>query len=119
MTVVNLQEKLSRFQDHWNPRIVGELNDAYIKVVKIKGTFVWHAHANEDELFLVLSGTLRIQLRDGERILQPGEFTVIPRGVEHCPVADDEVSLVLIEPKATRHTGDVISDMTVTEQAWI
>lgn len=119
MSVVNLQEKLARFQDHWNPRIVGELNDSYIKVVKIQGTFVWHAHAAEDELFLVLSGTLRIQLRDGERIVRPGEFTVIPRGVEHCPVADDEVSLVLIEPKTTKHTGDVVSDMTVTEQAWI
>jgi mannose-6-phosphate isomerase-like protein (cupin superfamily) len=119
MSVVNLQEKLSRFEDYWNPRIVGELNDSYIKVAKIKGEFVWHAHADEDELFLVLDGTLRIQLRDGERVLRPGEFTVIPRGVEHRPVADEEVSLVLIEPKATKHTGDVVSDMTVTEQAWI
>jgi mannose-6-phosphate isomerase-like protein (cupin superfamily) len=119
MTVVNLHQKLSLFHDRWSPKIVGELNDSYIKLAKIKGEFVWHSHADEDELFLVLSGTLRIQLRDGERVLRPGEFTVIPRGVEHCPIAEDEVSLVLIEPKSTKHTGDVVSAITVTEQVWI
>jgi mannose-6-phosphate isomerase-like protein (cupin superfamily) len=119
MSVVNLHQKLSLFHDRWSPKIVGELNDSYIKLAKIKGEFVWHSHAEEDELFLVLEGRLRIQLRDGERVLGPGEFTVIPRGVEHCPIADEEVSLVLIEPKSTKHTGDVVSERTVVEQAWI
>jgi mannose-6-phosphate isomerase-like protein (cupin superfamily) len=121
ITVVNLADKFALFNDHWRPRIVGELNDAYMKVVKVQGEFVWHAHAQEDELFLVIAGQLHIRLRDGELTLGPGEFVVIPRGVEHQPYAPEEVRLVLLEPKATTHTGDAQSDLAVAveQQEWI
>ena len=110
---VNLSEKFSRFSEHWKPKIVGEVNDAYIKLVKVKGEFVWHHHENEDELFLILKGTLRMKLRDREIALNPGEFVIIPRGVEHLPVADEEVHLVLLEPKTTLNTGNVQNERTV------
>jgi mannose-6-phosphate isomerase-like protein (cupin superfamily) len=121
ITTVTLAEKFALFSDHWRPRIVGELNDTYIKVVKVQGEFVWHAHAAEDELFLVIAGRLCIRLRDGELTLGPGEFVVIPRGVEHQPYAPDEVHLVLLEPKSTTHTGGVESDLSVAveQQEWI
>jgi mannose-6-phosphate isomerase-like protein (cupin superfamily) len=121
VTVVNLADKFALFNEHWRPRIVGELNDAYMKVVKVQGEFVWHAHAQEDELFLVIDGQLRIRLRDGELTLGPGEFVVIPRGVEHQPYAPEEAQLVLLEPKATTHTGDTASELTVAveQQKWI
>src|SRR5215470_6215332 len=114
METVNLGQKLSRIHDYWNPRIAGELNDSYVKVVKLKGEFVWHYHENEDELFLVVSGRLRMQLRDGDRDLGPGEFIIVPRGVEHCPLAlTDEVHVLLLEPKGTLNTGDVKNERTV------
>ena len=115
VTKVNLAEKLALFSDQWSPKIVADLNDSHVKLAKVQGEFVWHQHAEEDELFIVLRGELIIQLRDGEVTLGPGELVVIPKGVEHRPVARDEVHLMLIEPKATRHTGDVISDRTVFE----
>jgi len=115
---VNLAEKFSLFQEYWRPKIVGELNDAYVKLVKLKGEFVWHHHENEDELFLVVKGRLVIKLRDGEIVLNEGEFVVIPRGVEHCPVAEDEVQVVLLEPKTTLNTGDVRNERTVDAE-WI
>lgn len=115
VTRINLAEKLTRFDDHWNPRIVADLNDSHVKLVKVQGGFVWHHHADEDELFLVLKGTLVIELRDGSVTLGPGEMVVIPRGVEHRPVAAEEVHLMLIEPKGIRHTGDVESELTVHE----
>jgi mannose-6-phosphate isomerase-like protein (cupin superfamily) len=115
VTSINLAEKLTRFDDHWNPRIVADLNDSHVKLVKVQGGFVWHHHADEDELFLVLKGTLVIELRDGSVTLGPGEMVVIPRGVEHRPVAAEEVHLMLIEPKGIRHTGDVESELTVHE----
>lgn len=115
VTRINLAEKLTRFDDHWNPRIVADLNDSHVKLVKVQGGFVWHHHADEDELFLVLKGTLVIELRDGSVTLDPGEMVVIPRGVEHRPVAAEEVHLMLIEPKGIRHTGDVESELTVHE----
>jgi mannose-6-phosphate isomerase-like protein (cupin superfamily) len=113
VTKINLAEKLGRFSDHWSPKVVGELNDNNIMVVKVQGEFVWHHHAEEDELFVVLKGTLVIELRDGTVTLGPGELVVIPKGTEHRPVAVEEVHLMLIEPKVTRHTGNVESERTV------
>jgi mannose-6-phosphate isomerase-like protein (cupin superfamily) len=115
VTRINLAEKLTRFDDRWNPRIVADLNDSHVKLAKVQGEFVWHQHADEDELFLVLRGTLVIELRDGSVTLGPGEMVVIPKGVEHRPVAAEEVHLMLIEPKGIRHTGDVQSELTVHE----
>jgi mannose-6-phosphate isomerase-like protein (cupin superfamily) len=115
VTRINLAEKLARFDDRWNPRVIADLNDSHIKLVKVQGEFVWHRHAEEDELFLVLHGALTIELRDGSVTLGPGEMVVIPKGVEHRPVAAEEVHLMLVEPKGTRHTGDVESELTVHE----
>lgn len=110
---VNLTEKLAQFSEHWKPKIVGEVNDAYVKLVKFKGEFVWHHHENEDEMFLVVQGRLRMKLRDREIALNPGEFVIIPRGVEHLPVADDEVHVVLFEPRTTLNTGNVQNERTL------
>ena len=114
---INLAEKLGCFTDQWSPKIVADLNDSHVKLAKVQGEFVWHRHADEDELFLVLRGELRIELRDGEIVLSPGEMVVIPRGVEHRPVANDEVHLMLVEPKGILHTGDVVTDRTIKEYA--
>ena len=119
MEKVNLAQKFSLFNDLWHPKIIGELNDAYVKVGKLKGEFVWHQHANEDELFFVVKGTLTIRLRDGEINLAPGELVIIPKGVEHCPFASEEVHLVMIEPKTTLNTGDQQGERTVTDLEWI
>jgi mannose-6-phosphate isomerase-like protein (cupin superfamily) len=116
MEPVNLAEKFSRFDDFWGPKIAGELNDSYIKLVKLKGEFVWHHHDTEDELFLVVKGSLLIRLRDGEIRLREGEFVVIPHGVEHLPVAEEEVHVLLLEPKSTVNTGNVVSERTVTAE---
>jgi mannose-6-phosphate isomerase-like protein (cupin superfamily) len=114
MDVVNLAEKFGRFSDYWSPKIVGDVNDMHVKVVKLKGEFVWHHHDGEDELFLVVKGRLRMQLRDGNRELGPGELIIVPRGVEHCPLAlTDEVHVVLLEPKTTLNTGNVVDERTV------
>lgn len=103
---VNLAQKLSLFQEYWSPKIVGDLNENYLKVVKMKGEFVWHKHDQDDEFFLVLKGRLVIQLRDQDITLSEGDFVVIPKGVEHKPVAEDEAQVLLIEPKAVVNTGD-------------
>ena len=116
MDPVNLAEKFSRFDDYWSPRIAGELNDSYIKLVKLKGEFVWHHHDTEDELFLVVKGSLLIRLRDGVIRLREGEFVVIPHGVEHLPIAEEEVHVLLLEPKTTVNTGNVVSERTVTAE---
>ena len=114
MDVVNLAEKFSRFTDRWSPKIVGEVNDMHVKLVKLAGEFVWHRHDREDELFLVVAGRLRMQLRDGDREVGPGEFIVVPKGTEHCPLAlTDEVHVLLLEPKTTLNTGDVVNERTV------
>jgi mannose-6-phosphate isomerase-like protein (cupin superfamily) len=114
MRVVDLAETFGRFADPWSPKIVGDVNDMYVKVVKLRGEFVWHHHDAEDELFLVVAGRLRMQLRDGDRDVGPGQFIIVPRGVEHCPRAlTDEVHVVLLEPKGTLNTGDVKNDRTV------
>ena len=114
MRVVDLAETFGRFTDAWSPKIVGDVNDMHVKVVKLRGEFVWHHHDAEDELFLVVAGRLRMQLRDGDRDVGPGQFIIVPRGVEHCPKAlTDEVHVVLLEPKSTLNTGDVKNDRTV------
>ena len=113
MEKVNLAEKLARFQDHWSPRIIGELNGQHVKLAKLSGQFVWHHHEAEDELFLVLKGRLRMQLRDREIVLDEGEMLVVPRGLEHRPVAEGEVHVLLFEPASTRNTGNVEDERTV------
>ena len=118
MEKVNLAQKLSLFEDYWKPRIVGELNDFYVKVVKLKGEFVWHNHEREDEMFLVVRGSLVIRLRDGETQLGEGEFAIVPKGVEHKPVAAEECHVVLFEPKSTVNTGSAQSERT-TRAEWI
>lgn len=118
MEKVNIAQKFTLFQDHWSPKIVGELNDAHVKLVKVKGEFVWHHHEAEDELFLVVKGRLLIKLRDQDIWLEEGEFVIIPKGVEHMPVAEEEVHLMLLEPKSTVNTGNVQNERTAVEQ-WI
>jgi len=113
MDKVNLKEKLSRFTDLWSPKIVGELNGQLVKLVKLKGEFVWHHHENEDELFLVVKGRLVIKFRDRDVTLEPGEFLIVPKGVEHKPVADEETEVLLFEPASTLNTGNVLNDRTV------
>jgi mannose-6-phosphate isomerase-like protein (cupin superfamily) len=115
METVNLSEKFSHFSDYFHPRVIGDLNDTHVKAVKLRGEFVFHHHDNEDELFLVVKGTLRIKFRDHESIIRPGEFLIVPKGVEHCPVADEEVHLVLIEPKSTLNTGNITNERTVAQ----
>jgi mannose-6-phosphate isomerase-like protein (cupin superfamily) len=112
---VNLAEKLAAFQEHWSPKIVGSLNDSFVKLVKLEGEFVWHHHEAEDELFLVIEGNLLIRLRDRDIQLREGEFVIIPRGVEHLPIAEDEVHILLLEPKTTLNTGNVVSERTRAE----
>ena len=109
---VNTKEKLSSFSDYWNPRIVGELNGQHVKLVKAKGEFVWHKHDHGDEMFYLLEGTLKIEFRDQTVILEPNEFIIVPRGVEHKPVAEEEVSLMLFEPAGTINTGNVKGNLT-------
>jgi mannose-6-phosphate isomerase-like protein (cupin superfamily) len=116
---VEVAEKFALFNEPWSPKIVAELNDAYVKVVKLEGEFVWHHHDDEDELFWVVSGRLRMELRDGEVVLEPGELLVVPKGVEHRPVAEGETHVVLIEPKTTLNTGNVRDERTVDELARI
>jgi mannose-6-phosphate isomerase-like protein (cupin superfamily) len=112
---VNLQEKLSQFDSYWDPKIVGELNGQHVKLVKFSGEFVWHHHEHEDELFLVLDGRFDMQFRDRTVSVERGEFIIVPRGVEHRPVAAEEVHILLFEPASTRNTGNLITDRTVAE----
>ena len=112
--VVDLQDRLSLVSDHWSPKVVATLNDYEVKVVKVMGEFVWHSHADTDELFLVVEGTLTIRLRDEEVTLGPGQLFVVPRGVEHCPVAADGASLVLVEPTGVVNTGGAGGELTAT-----
>ena len=112
---VNLTEMFSRFQEHWSPKVVGEVNDSQVKLVKVKGEFVWHHHDREDELFLVVKGRLRLKLRDRDLVLGPGEFAIIPHGVEHLPVAEEETHVLLFEPSSTLNTGNVRNERTVPE----
>jgi len=115
MEKVNLAAKLARFSDHWSPKIVGELNGQHVKLAKLKGEFVWHHHDDEDELFLVIKGRLRMELRSGDITIEEGEFLVVPRRVEHRPVADEEVHVLLFEPASTLNTGNVSNERTVAD----
>ena len=116
MNKINLHEKLSLIQDHWNPRIAAELNGQYVKLVKFQGPFTWHHHEQEDELFLVVKGRFRMEYRDdsGEKSvwIEPGELIVVPRGVEHRPVADEECEVLLFEPVSTLNTGNTENELT-------
>lgn len=116
---VNIAAKLATFHEAWQPKIVAELNGQEVKLAKLRGEFVWHHHEHEDELFLVVSGKLRMELRDGTITLGPGEMLMVPRGVEHRPVADEEVSLLLFEPAGTLNTGNVGGERTVAAPARI
>jgi mannose-6-phosphate isomerase-like protein (cupin superfamily) len=116
---INLRQKLSLVNEHWQPRVIAEMNDYQFKVVKLLGDFVWHTHSETDETFIVLNGTLRIDLRDGAVNLGPGEMYVVPRGVEHKPFAEREVELMLIEPRGVLNTGDEYSERTAKNDVWI
>ena len=109
---VDLADKFTPFSEHFSPKVIARLNDYEIKLVRIKGEFVWHTHEETDELFLVIDGTLTIQLRDGDVALRPGQLFVVPRGVEHCPIADGEVQAMLIEPAGVTNTGDAGGPLT-------
>ncbi len=115
MQKVNIQEKLASFSDYWNPRIVGELNGQHVKATKLKGEFIWHHHDLEDEMFLVIKGKLKMEFREKTVEVNPGEFIIVPRGVEHRPVADEEVELLLFEPASTLNTGNVENERTRKE----
>ena len=112
MTKVNINQKLSLFADYFSPKIVGELNGQQVKLVKFKGEFVWHKHDTEDELFLVLKGSFTMEFRDRTEIINENEFIIVPRGVEHKPVAQEEVSIMLFEPASTLNTGDTLNELT-------
>jgi len=121
ISTLDLQEKFAKIDDYWHPRIVGELNGQYVKIAKLKGEFVWHDHAEEDELFMVIRGSLHMDFRDGTTVTQAGEVLIVPRGVEHKPYTKDEeeVWVMLFEPKETKHTGEVVHEKTRQELEWI
>lgn len=119
MNKINLTEKFSLFNDHWHPRIIGELNGQLVKLAKLEGEFIWHNHADEDELFYIAKGTLKIEFRDKTVELNQGEMIIVPKGVDHKPIAEEEVWVMLFEPKSTKHTGEVEDERTVKELDWI
>lgn len=112
---VRLREKLDKIHEYWDPHIVGELNGQHVKLAKLQGEFIWHSHQNEDELFLVLKGVLRLEFREGDVTISPGELYIVPRGVEHRPVAEEEVHLLMFEPASTVNTGDTRNERTVED----
>lgn len=119
MDKVNIKQKLQLFNEHWIPKILGEVNDSYVKVFKAKGEFVWHKHDNEDEFFLVIQGKLTIKFRDKDVTLQEGEFIIVPKGVEHMPIAEEEAHVLLFEPKEVINTGGAESEKRVDNLEWI
>lgn len=119
MQTINIKEKFNLFHDHWSPKIVGELNGQQVKLAKVKGEFVWHDHANEDELFYIIKGTLKMEFRDRTEVLNEGDMLIVPRGEEHKPIAEEEVWIMLFEPIATKHTGDVQHELTVENYEWL
>ena len=112
---VNLAQKFEEFREHWSPKIAGEVNDSYVKLVKFQGDFVWHKHDDEDEMFLVVRGRFTMRFRDRDVLLEENEFLIVPRGMEHCPVADEEAHVLLFEPKTTLNTGNVVNERTIAE----
>lgn len=117
--VINLAHKLSLFGEHWSPRVVAEMNDYQFKLVKLQGEFVWHAHAETDETFIVLAGTLHMRFRDRTATLRAGEMIVVPRGVEHCPLADEECHVLVVEPRGVVNTGDAGGERTAENDVWV
>jgi mannose-6-phosphate isomerase-like protein (cupin superfamily) len=116
---INLQEKLSKFSEHWSPKIIAQMNDYHFKIVKVQGEFVWHDHSETDEVFIVLKGQLEIQFRGEKVLLNEGEMFVVPKGVEHKPVAESECHILLVEPAGTVNTGDVVNERTAANDIWI
>ena len=116
---INFQEKLTKFSELWSPKIIGQMNDYHFKIVKIEGEFIWHDHPGTDEVFIVLKGRLEIQFRDGSVTLNEGEMFVVPKGLEHKPVAKQECHILLVEPVGTVNTGDVVNERTTTNDVWI
>lgn len=115
MDLIDLADKLSQFDEYWSPRIVGEVNDSYVKLAKLNGEFVWHSHEHEDELFLVVKGRLTIRFRDKDVHLEEGQMIIVEKRVEHQPVAESEAHVLIVEPKSTLNTGDVVNDRTVVD----
>ena len=116
---INLAEKLAKFSEQWSPKIIAQMNDYHFKIAKIEGEFIWHDHPETDEVFIVLTGQLKIELRDGNVVLDEGELFVVPKGVEHKPVAKQECHILLIEPADTLNTGDVVNERTAASDVWI
>ena len=119
MKKINLKEKFSLFNDHWSPKVLGEMNGQNVKIAKVKGEFLWHDHANEEELFLIIKGTLKLVFESETVVLNKGEILIIPRGVPHKPIADEEVWLLIFKPTTTKHPGDVETPLTKTKQQYI
>jgi len=117
--VIKIQEKFSKFSEHWSPKIIAQMNDYHLKIAKIQGEFVWHNHPETDEVFIVIQGEMQIAFRDGVATLKEGEMLVVPKGIEHKPIAEDECHIMMIEPAGTLNTGDVGGDLTVEELEWI
>ncbi len=116
---INLTEKFGKFSEHWSPKVIGQLNELHIKIAKIQGEFVWHSHEDTDELFMVHKGRLTIRYRDGEATLEPGDIHIVPKGVEHLPVAGDECEIIMIEPAGTLNTGNSNDTRKVEDPPWI
>jgi mannose-6-phosphate isomerase-like protein (cupin superfamily) len=116
---VNLNEKLSKFSEHWTPKVIAQMNDYHFKLAKFQGEFVWHSHAETDEVFIVLDGEMLLEFRDGHLTLKAGEMFVVPKGVEHRPSADAECKVMLVEPAGTRNTGDALSELTAEDNVWV
>ena len=116
---INLQDKLSKFTEHWSPKIIARMNDYHFKLAKVQGEFVWHDHQETDEVFLVIKGNLEIHLRDEVVTLKEGDLYVVPKGVEHKPRAENECHILLVEPAGTVNTGDVVSDITASNATWV
>ena len=119
LSAINLMEKFGLFSEHWQPKVIAEMNDYQFKLVKLQGDFVWHHHAETDETFLVIEGELRIEFREGAVVLGPGEMFVVPKGVEHKPFAEHEVKLMLIEPRGVRNTGSESGERTAQNDVWV
>lgn len=118
-TAINLKNKFGKFDEHWSPRVIAEMNDYQFKLAKVQGEFIWHSHPDTDEVFIVIEGALDIEFRDGRVSIGAGEMFVVPKGVEHKPVADRECRIMLVEPKGTVNTGDTRNDLTVQNDVWV
>ena len=116
---INFQDKFSKFSEHWSPKIIAQMNDYHFKIVKVQGEFIWHDHPETDEVFVVLQGQLEIHFQDGKVVLHEGEMFVVPKGVEHKPVAEQECHVLLVEPAGTVNTGEVVNERTAANDVWI